>query len=242
MPRIIHRLPSDPTMQDPSLIEGSKYFDKPTNVVEETRVVIKSPRPPSRPPSRTLTVVSARERRSANRHHVSESEDSDYGTQEDHRRRYRHDAYARGRSRNSRRGTRLRRSRHRGMDDEGESFRGSIRHDCLRSRANFSVDLFEAPPHRYIQAPSPPPSGPFRPSEPDIIRTTEYETLDHHSRPTTPTRRRRSRSRDRHEPRAGPPVLRSGDEVIEIQPHKPMPTEEYDWYDRNGMRVRVREI
>jgi len=121
MPHIIRRLSSDPAMQRTSLIEGSKYFDEPMNVVEETRAVIKPPRPPSRPPSRTLAVVSARERRSANRRHVSESEDSDYSTQEDHRRRYRHDAYGRGRSRNSRRGTRLRRSRHRGMDDEGES-------------------------------------------------------------------------------------------------------------------------
>ena len=121
MPRIIRRLSSDPAMQGPSLIEGSKYFDEPTNVVEETRAVIKPPRPPSRPPSRTLTIVSARERRCADRRHVSESEDSDYSTQEDHRRRYRHGAYARGRSRNSRRGTRLRRSRQRGMDDEGES-------------------------------------------------------------------------------------------------------------------------
>ena len=121
MPHIIRRLSSDPAMQRTSMIEGSKYFDEPMNVVEETRAVIKPPRPPSRPPSRTLAVVSARERRSANRRHVSESEDSDYSTQEDHRRRYRHDAYSRGRSRNSRRGTRLRRSRHRGMDDEGES-------------------------------------------------------------------------------------------------------------------------
>jgi|ERR1700722_3931 hypothetical protein len=115
-------------------------------------------------------------------------------------------------------------------------------HDCLRSIANFSVDLFDALPHRYIRVPSPPPSGPFRSSELDIIRTTEYGTLDHHGRPTTLTRRRRSRSRDRHEPRGRPPVLQSGDEVIEIQPHNPMQTEDYDWYDRNGMRVRVREI
>jgi hypothetical protein len=120
MPRITCRLSPGPAIQGPSLIEGSKCFDEPTNVVEETRAVIKPPRPPPRPPSRTLAVVSARERRSANKHHVSESEDSDYSTQEDHRHRYRDDAYARGRSRNSR-GTRLRRSRHRSMDDEGES-------------------------------------------------------------------------------------------------------------------------
>jgi hypothetical protein len=124
-------------------------------------------------------------------------------------------------------------------------------HDRLRSTANVSVDLPNTP-HRYIRAPSPPPSGPFRSSslgymhhrpdreELDIIRATEYEALDHHSRPIAPTIRRRSG--DRHELRGRSPVLRSGDEVTEIQPHKAMSTEDYDWYDRNGMRVRVREI
>jgi hypothetical protein len=127
-------------------------------------------------------------------------------------------------------------------------------HDCLCSIANFSVDLLDAPPHRYIRAPSPLPSGPFRSSSlgymhphPDrqgleIIRTTKYETLDHHGSPTTPTRRQRSRSRDRHEPRGRPPVLQPGDEVIKIQADRPMATEDYDWYDMNGMSVRVREI
>jgi hypothetical protein len=124
-------------------------------------------------------------------------------------------------------------------------------HDCLYSTANFSVDLLNIP-HRYIRAPSPPPSGPFRLSplgymhhppdreELDVIRATECEALDHHGRSIAPMARRRSG--DRHEPRCRPPVLRSGDEVIVIQPHRAMPTEDYDWYDRNGMRVRVREI
>lgn len=125
-------------------------------------------------------------------------------------------------------------------------------HDCLCSSiANFSVDLLDTP-HRYIRAPSPPPSGSFRSSslgyihhhpdceELDIIRATEYEALDHHSRPIALTARRRSG--DRHQPRGRPPILRSGDEVVEIQPRKAMPTEDYHWYDRNGMKVRVREI
>lgn len=113
-------------------------------------------------------------------------------------------------------------------------------------------DLLDAP-HRYIQAPSPPPN-PLRSSslgymhphldreEPEVTRTTQLEALDRHGRPTTLTRRRRSRSRDAHGPRRQPAILRPGDEVIEIEHHRPMPTEDYDWYDRDGMRVRVREI
>jgi hypothetical protein len=76
----------------------------------------------------------------------------------------------------------------------------------------------------------------------DVTRTTQLEALDRYGRPTVLTRRRRSRSRDTHEPRRRPPVLQPGDEVIEIEHHRPMPTEDYDWYDRDGMRVRVREI
>ena len=108
-------------MQGSSPIEGSEYFDEPTNAVEEARAVIKPPRSPPRPSSRTLTVVSAKERRSANRRQISESEDSDYSPRKDHCRRYRDDTSARCRSRSSGRGTRTSHSRHRGMDDEGKS-------------------------------------------------------------------------------------------------------------------------
>jgi hypothetical protein len=137
------------------------------------------------------------------------------------------------------------------MDDEGKSTADRLGMIVCAAWAKFSVDLLNHP-HRYIRAPSPPPSSAFRLSplgyvhhhpdreELDIIRGTESEALDHHSRPIAPMTR--WRSGDRHEPAARPPVPRSGDEVIEIQPHKAMPTEDYDWYDRNGMRVRVREI
>ena len=115
------------------------------------------------------------------------------------------------------------------------------------------TDLLDAPPHRYIQAPSPPPLSPFRSSslgymeartrhaeiEPPSV--TQHEAFDRYGRSTTLTRRRRSRSRAAAELTLRVPFLRPGDEVIEIQQH-PAPTEDYDWYDRDGMRVRVREI
>jgi hypothetical protein len=76
----------------------------------------------------------------------------------------------------------------------------------------------------------------------NVTRTSQLEAFDRRGRLTTLTRRRKSRSIDTHEPRRRPPVLRTGDEVIDTKHRRPMPTEDYDWYDRDGMRVRVREI
>jgi hypothetical protein len=57
--------------------------------------------------------------------------------------------------------------------------------------------------------------------------------------------RRTSRVRSRSHSRSPQPAsefLHPGDEVTVIEHHQPKPTEDYDWYDRDGMRVRVREI
>lgn len=120
MPRIIRRQSSDPTMRPPSRVEHREYFDGPTNIIEETTEVIRPLRPPSRPPSHSLALAAATERLSGNRRHESESEESDYISQEDRVRRYRGDTHARGRSRSSRREVGRRRSRHSGREDEGE--------------------------------------------------------------------------------------------------------------------------
>jgi hypothetical protein len=119
-PRIIRRRSSDPNMRAPNRIEHREYFDGPSSVVEERTEVIRPPLPPPRPPSRSLAVVSASGRSSASRRHVSESDESDYTTQEGRRRRYHDDSRARGRSRNFSRGHRRQRSRHSGTADEGE--------------------------------------------------------------------------------------------------------------------------
>lgn len=112
-----------------------------------------------------------------------------------------------------------------------------------------SADLLDAPPHQYIQAPSPPPPPPFGSSSlgymhphPDreertATRTTQLAALDHHGWPTMFTGRR-SRSRTTLEPRRRPAVQPED----EIERERPMPTEDYDWCDRDGMRVRIREI
>ena len=78
--------------------------------------------------------------------------------------------------------------------------------------------------------------------EPGATRPTQVQAFDRHGRPITLTRRGRRQSRDAQEARQALPALRPGDEVIEIEQHRPMPIEDYDWYDRDGMRVRVREI
>lgn len=75
----------------------------------------------------------------------------------------------------------------------------------------------------------------------DTTPVTQHEALDRHGRPTTITRRRRSKSRNVAELRQRLPFLRPGDEVIEIHRRR-APTEDYDWYDKDGMKVRVREI
>jgi hypothetical protein len=57
--------------------------------------------------------------------------------------------------------------------------------------------------------------------------------------------RRTSRVRSRSQSRSPQPAsdfLHPGDEVTVIERYEPKPTEDYDWYDRDGMRVRVREI
>lgn len=74
-----------------------------------------------------------------------------------------------------------------------------------------------------------------------MAHTTQHEAFDRHGRPTTVTRKPRSKSRDLAELRRRLPFLRPGDEVIEVGA-RAAPTEDYDWYDRDGMKVRVREI
>lgn len=71
----------------------------------------------------------------------------------------------------------------------------------------------------------------------------ERESHDEHGRPGRARTHRRSRSGSESVASEGLDV-RAGDEIILEQRHTYDPTEsdDYDWYDDNGMRVRVREI
>lgn len=77
--------------------------------------------------------------------------------------------------------------------------------------------------------------------EPKDTNTPQQHVLDW---PTMLSRtpKSRSTSRDVWETKRRLPAPRPGDEVIEIGHHRRVPTADYDWYDRDGMRVRVREI
>ena len=56
--------------------------------------------------------------------------------------------------------------------------------------------------------------------------------------------RRRSQSRLRLAPaeRSADTFLRLGDNITVVERRPPTQAADYDWYDREGMRVRVREI
>ena len=120
--------------------------------------------------------------------------------------------------------------------------------------SSLSADRLDAPLHGYIRAPSPPHLPNFKSSslgymqphmdrEEHVVRnTTQHEVLDRHGCPTMLTRERRSRSRELDEPRRIPLARRPADEVVETGRRRRMPTEDYDWYDKDGIKVRVREI
>jgi hypothetical protein len=74
----------------------------------------------------------------------------------------------------------------------------------------------------------------------EVTRTRHNVVVDRHGRPATVTRRRRSRSRSMSEQPASE-FLRPGDNITVIE-RTSAPSQEYDWYDKDGMKVRVREI
>ena len=76
--------------------------------------------------------------------------------------------------------------------------------------------------------------------EVEVTRTRQHEAVDRRGRPATVTRRHRSRSRSVAEQHASA-FLRPGDNVTVIE-RTSAPGHDYDWYDKEGMRVRVREI
>jgi hypothetical protein len=92
------------------------------------------------------------------------------------------------------------------------------------------------------RAPSPPSMGYIAPrslnEEVEVARTRQHEAVDGRGRPASVRRRRHSRSITE---RPASTFLRPGDEITVIE-RIPAPGHDYDWYDKDGMRVRVREI
>lgn len=123
-----------------------------------------------------------------------------------------------------------------------------------------SSDYIEpSPVLPHIRAPSPPPvdrrrsarhSPASRPrdEEVEVRHTRPYHANDRDGRPVTVSRPTTSESKSQNGSRwnppfgGRPPVMDS--ETIEMQERiqSPRTTEDYDWYDSHGQRVRVREI
>lgn len=78
--------------------------------------------------------------------------------------------------------------------------------------------------------------------EVEVTRTRHHEVIDRRGPPATMTLRRRSRSRSIVEQPASE-FLRPGDNITVIERSSALPShDDYDWYDRDGMKIRVREI
>jgi hypothetical protein len=121
MPRVIHLRDSEPDLKEPRRVEHREYYDRPTRVIEETEI-IRSARPPSRPPSQSMQIVRvpSRHRPPSITRHTSNSHDS-YDTNRFGRRSSEDDDdwyERRDRERRSRRGRRS--SRHSRYSDEGK--------------------------------------------------------------------------------------------------------------------------
>ena len=92
-----------------------------------------------------------------------------------------------------------------------------------------------------------------RTSDPDEWHPSEHKIGSHHvGRETSEhadpppvrnyRRRRASRMRSSERPELASRLLRPRDEVTVVEHHDPDRSDDYDYYDKDGMRVRVREI
>lgn len=219
MPRIVRR--QSPA---PYVVERREFYDGPTSVVEE-RTVVRPSRPVSRASSRSIRLVEAPLSGRRIRREVSHSEEEILARPAPRRPVFEEPDWYSSRNRGRSHGRHERsRSRMSTYGDDGDDYpvrRSSIMRAPLPPLMNNS-SLGYIEPH---------PQG----SEVEITRTRQHEAVDRRGRPATVTRRRRSRSRSVAEPAAT--FLRAGDNITVVERNS-----DYDTYDRDGMRVRVREI
>ena len=219
MPRIVRR--QSPA---PYVVERREFYDGPTSVVEE-RTVVRPSRPVSRASSRSIRLVEAPLSGRRSRREVSHSEEEILARPAPRRPVFEEPDWYSSRNRGRSHGRHERsRSRMSTYGDDGDDYpvrRSSIMRAPLPPLMNNS-SLGYIEPHP-------------QDSEVDVPRTRQHEAVDRHGRPATVTRRRRSRSRSVAEPAAT--FLRAGDNITVVERNS-----DYDTYDRDGMRVRVREI
>ncbi|EXJ88420.1 hypothetical protein A1O1_05350 [Capronia coronata CBS 617.96] len=111
------------------------------------------------------------------------------------------------------------------VDEETDEGTAALRHD-RRGR-------------QLVYAPSPPPAPS---SSLGYMAGLEMDENDRDQTPYGGPQRRRSRSRPLEGQPRGRSILKPGDELTVVERHAPRHSQDYDWYDNEGIRVRVREI
>ncbi|EXJ78239.1 hypothetical protein A1O3_09400 [Capronia epimyces CBS 606.96] len=115
----------------------------------------------------------------------------------------------------------------------------SIRRGRLRSReTNLDHDAAsqDRRGRRLVYAPSPPPA---RSSSLGYMAGPGMDESEHHQARFEETQHCRPRSRPLEAEPTGSSVLRPGDELTVIERHVPRPSQDYDWYDNEGIRLPV---
>jgi hypothetical protein len=265
--RIGRRQYSEPLVREHVRVTTRDNFDGPTSVYEDSTVVEKPARPPFNLPSDVHVFHVSDDEAQRIRERLASSDEYEIVADRPIREPRQRDGdwYEDGseRSRHQRRHRRRSRSRIPSRDelDSGKRKEAATAIDReARDRHSHSSDYIEA--RRIlpgIQAPSPPPPdrrrsvrhsmASRRPGEDsEASRTSQYGALGRHGRHVMVNRRTRSRSRSRsgsgwNAPFGGRAPSASS-ETIDIpgRLQAPPATEDYDWYDSHGQRVRVREI
>ena len=223
-PRVVRRQYSDPEFA----ADYHGYYDGPDSAEEEVRLI----RPgPARRASRDHRIVSTPYRRQSAGYSAS---DLDFDTPD------------------PRFGGRYRRSASAG----GSRGRGASRPNARQYGERNVVLIAKGPNTDYLpgretrdrsasdlaRAPSPPDASD---SERRYLRRSS-RGRGHYQAAAPPElarryRRARSRSQSARSSQMAATFLRPGDAVTVIEEQQPPPNE-FDWYDKDGMRVRVREI
>jgi hypothetical protein len=199
---------------DPYFVQHRQYYDGQNSVIEE-RMLERPSRPVSRASFGSVRVLEAPQRRPHTRREEPHSEEDVYVRPTPRRQPFEErDWYA---SRNRNRG------------------RSRSRNERSRSRlSTYDGDDYPACPPPMLRAPSPPPK---EASSLGYLESRPREDVDRRGRPAMVRSRRRSHSRSVAEP--GSTFLRPGDNITVVERHN---NSDYNTYDRDGMRVRVREI
>jgi hypothetical protein len=264
---VTRRQYSEPLVRERVRIKSREFLDGPNSVYEEVATAGRPSRPSS-PLSPELHVLRVSEGEAQRiRERLAGSEEYELVADRPIRRSHRPEDEWYKEDRRARRAHRHRRRSRSRMTSEdfgenGKRTQEANTNERVRRRRNSRTpsDYVESP-HMLppIRAPTPALlerrrskrrsflSGPAD-DDIEIRRTSQHEALDHRGRPTIVNRRMKSRSRSRsgsrwNAPFGGrPPSARSETTEIVERSHPLPATEDYDWYDSHGQRVRVREI